>query len=196
MPQPEASGNADATGPGNTSADASPTSGGPPSDAPTASDVQDFSDFYRAYFRRLFIYILYQGAPAHLAAELAQEAMITAYERWNAIDSPRSYVWTVAYRAYIRRALDTEVPVAQVPEPSAVLAHPQEAEEWLQRQEILDVLRALPPRQRQVLALRIDGWTPAEIADLLGIESEAVRANLLKARRNAAEHRRIREEES
>jgi DNA-directed RNA polymerase specialized sigma24 family protein len=29
-------------------------------------------------------------------------------------------------------------------------------------------MRALPPRQRQVLALVIDGWPPGEIAELLG----------------------------
>jgi RNA polymerase sigma factor (sigma-70 family) len=198
MSRPDPPGDADASRAGNRPAGASRTSGGPPSSSggPPSNEVQDFSGFYRAYFRRLFVYILYQGARADLAAELAQEAMITAYERWSTIQSPRSYVWAVAYRAYLRRALDDVVPVAEVPEPSVVLAHPQEAEEWLQQQEILDVLRALPKRQRQVLALRIDGWTPAEIADLIGIKPDLVRANLLKARRNAAEHRRVREGES
>jgi RNA polymerase sigma-70 factor (ECF subfamily) len=82
------------------------------------------------------------------------------------------------------------MPVAEVPEPTAVLPHPEEAEAWEQKQQVIGVLRALPPRQCQVLALTLDGWSPAEIAGLLGIAPSAVRANLMKARRNADEHRR------
>lgn len=158
---------------------------------------QDFVGFYRDHFRRLVVYLLYQGAPAHLAAELAQDAMITAYQRWHTITAPRSYVWTVAYRAFIRHALhEDEESVAEVPEPTVVLPHPQDAEAWLQQQEIMEVLRVLPPRQRQVLAFTLDGWSPAEMANLLGIDSPAVRSSLRKARRNADEHlRRIREED-
>ena len=58
----------------------------------------------------------------------------------------------------------------------------------------MQVLRALPPRQRQVFALTIEGWTPTEIADMLGIDPAAVRASLKKARRNADEYRRAGEE--
>jgi RNA polymerase sigma factor (sigma-70 family) len=155
------------------------------------SGEQEFARFYRERIGRLVAYLIYQGAAAHLAAELAQEAMITACQRWREITSPRAYVWTVAYRAFLRHALhDAEEPVAEVPEPTVVLPHPEAAEAWLQKQEIIEVLRALPPRQRQVLALTIDGWTPAEIADLLGIPPSAVRSNLMKARRNAAEYLR------
>ena len=57
-----------------------------------------------------------------------------------------------------------------------------------QAQQVIAVLRALPPRQRQVLALTIDGWSPAEISELLGIGPAAVRSNLMKARRSAGEH--------
>lgn len=160
-------------------------------------DGQEFASFYRGHHGRLVSYLIYQGASVHLAAELAQEAMITAFQRWQEISSPRAYAWTVAYRAFTRHALhDAEEPVAEVPEPTIVLPHPQEAEIWLGKQQIVKVLRALPPRQRQVLALVFDGWTPAEIAELLGIASAAARASLMKARRNAAEYlRHLGEEE-
>jgi RNA polymerase sigma factor (sigma-70 family) len=158
---------------------------------PTPGGEQEFACFYREHVRRLVAYLLYQGAPAHLAAELAQEAMITAWRRWDTIASPKAYVYAVAYKAFVRHAVDVaEQPVAEVPEPTVIMPHPEEAEAWLQKQQVIDVLRALPPRQRQVLALTIDGWPPAEIAGLLGIDPSAVRSNLMKARRNAAEHRR------
>ena len=117
--------------------------------------------------------------------------MTTAWRRWDTITSPKAYVYKVAYQAFIRRAVDvTEQPTAEVPEPTGLLPHPDEAEAWLQTQQIIEVLRALPPRQRQVLALTIDGWSPTQIANLVGINPSAVRSNLMKARRNADEHRR------
>lgn len=166
---------------------------GPPIPRPAAE--REFASFYRDHIRRLAAYLIYQGASAALAADIAQDAMITAYQRWPEITSPRSYTWTVAYRAYIRHALsDREQLASEVPEPAAVLPRPGETETWLQQQHVIHVLRALPPRQRQVLALTVDGWTPAEIAELLGLAPAAVRSNLKKARRNADENRRPREE--
>ena len=47
---------------------------------------------------------------------------------------------------------------------------------------VLALLRRLPPRQRQIMAWVYDGYTPKEIADLLGMEPNAVRASLHKAR--------------
>jgi len=173
---------------------------GPPAGTPGPPSLaqggeREFARFYQGHIARLVGYLIYQGAAAHLAADIAQDAMITAYRRWAEIKSPKAYTWTVAYRAFIRYALnDPELPAEEIPEPALLLPRPEEAEAWLQEQHIIHVLRALPPRQRQVLALTIDGWTPAEIAELLGLEPAAVRSNLKKARRNADEQRRTREE--
>ncbi len=183
MLHPAPPGDADEPEPASRPGEASPSPSEPP-----LGDRQDFADFYRRHFQRLIVYLLYQGAPVHVAAELAQEAMTAAYKRWDKIRSPRSYIWKAAFRAYLHRLFDTEVPVPDVPEPLAGLPHPHDADEWLQKQHLLEVLRALPPRQRQVLALHLDGWADAEIADLLGISSAAVRSNLRKSRRNAAKH--------
>lgn len=159
--------------------------------------AEKFAAFYREHFPRLMAYLLYQGATASLAADLAQDAMITAYRRWPELTSPRAYTWKVAGRAFIRHAVTTpELPADQVPEPASMLPRPGEAEAWAQEQEVLTVLRALPPRQRQVLALTIDGWAPGEIAEMLGIDPAAVRGSLKKARRSAGEHHRRTGEET
>jgi RNA polymerase sigma-70 factor (ECF subfamily) len=47
---------------------------------------------------------------------------------------------------------------------------------------VLQVLRLLPYRQRQVMAWTYDGYTPAEIATFLNLDAGAVRASLHKAR--------------
>ncbi|MFC8202094.1 RNA polymerase sigma factor [Streptomyces sp. NPDC057298] len=51
--------------------------------------------------------------------------------------------------------------------------------------EVLAVLRELPPCQRQALALTFDGFTPAEIAQILDVPAVQVRGNLARARRAA-----------
>jgi RNA polymerase sigma-70 factor (ECF subfamily) len=158
--------------------------------------VEAYSRFYRVYIKRLTTYLVYQGASVHLAAELAQETMTKAYLKWPTITWPRPWAYTVAYKAFIRHATRVvERPVEEVPEPTPVLPRPDEAEAWVQEQVIVEVLRALPPRQRQVLALTLDGWKPAQIAEMLRIDDAAVRSSLLKARRAAAEYLKSREEE-
>ena len=193
MTQPGAPGSADAPRPPL----AGPAAGTPGAASPAPAGEHEFACFYRDHIRRLTAYLMYQGATADLAADIAQDAMITAYRRWAEIRSPRAYTWTAAYRAFIRHALnDREQPAGEVPEPAPLLPRPGEAEAWLQEQHVIRVLRALPPRQRQVLALTIDDWTAAEIAELLGLDPAAVRSNLKKARRNADEHHRGTREEA
>jgi RNA polymerase sigma-70 factor (ECF subfamily) len=49
---------------------------------------------------------------------------------------------------------------------------------------VMQHLRALPPRQREVFALAdVEGYAPSEIAIMLDVEPVTVRTNLLKARR-------------
>jgi hypothetical protein len=69
-------------------------------------DKREFAPFYREHITRLVAYLIYQDAAAHLAADIAQDAMITAYRRWADITSPRAYVYTVAYKAFLRYGPD------------------------------------------------------------------------------------------
>ena len=48
---------------------------------------------------------------------------------------------------------------------------------------VMELLRRLPERQAEVLALAIDGLTSAEIARLLGRSASTIRSNLMLARR-------------
>ncbi|MFD5951948.1 RNA polymerase sigma factor [Streptomyces collinus] len=154
-----------------------------------------FSAFYRATVRSLVGFLVNQGASVHVAADIAQETMLSAYERWDAIDQPRAWVHTVASRALLRRiASCEEQPVQQVPEPTSLLAAPDAITAWEVRHDLLPLLRSLPPRQRQVLAWALSGFTPGDIAEQLGMSDDAVRASLYKARRAVAEAIKEREE--
>ncbi|WP_327188290.1 RNA polymerase sigma factor [Streptomyces sp. NBC_01334] len=154
-----------------------------------------FSAFYRTAVGPLVGFLVNQGASVHIAADIAQDTMAAAYQRWEDIEHPRAWAHTVASRALVRKiASAEEQPVEQVPEPTSLLAHPDAIAEWETRHDLLPVLRSLPPRQRQVLAWALAGFTPAEIAQHLGMTDDAVRASLYKARRTVAEFLKEREE--
>ncbi|MGW7071877.1 RNA polymerase sigma factor [Streptomyces sp. NPDC054855] len=153
----------------------------------TRTRVNDeFSTFYRATLRPLVQFLINQGAPVHLAADIAQETLSKAYSRWTEVDHPRGWVHKVASRALIRHMSRTvEDPTGDVPEASPLVPHPDALSEWESKHSILRILQNLPPRQRQVLAWTFSGYTPTEIAAEIDLTPAAVRSNLKKARRTA-----------
>ncbi|MEU6211793.1 sigma-70 family RNA polymerase sigma factor [Streptomyces sp. NPDC047023] len=168
---------------------------GPCNEARQAKD-EAFSTFYRATVRSLVGFLVNQGASVHVAADVVQDTMLSAYERWDTIDHPRAWVHKVASRALLRRiASCEEQPVQQVLETTSLLAAPDAIAAWESGQDLLPVLRSLPPRQRQVLAWALSGFNPGDIAGQLGMNDDAVRASLYKARRAVAEAIKEREEE-
>ncbi|SHN03666.1 RNA polymerase sigma factor [Streptomyces yunnanensis] len=156
----------------------------------------EFSAFYRKTIRSLVAFLINQGAAIHVAADIAQDTMTTAYRRWGDLRTPKAWAYKAASRAMIRKiAAVEEDPVGDVPEPTSLLARPDAIAEWEARHDMLPLLRSLPPRQRQVLAWTMAGFTPGDIADELGLPADTVRANLMKARRAAVAYLGTREEE-
>ncbi|MYW12622.1 sigma-70 family RNA polymerase sigma factor [Streptomyces sp. SID2563] len=154
-----------------------------------------FSAFYRATVRTLVGFLVNQGAGVHVAADIAQDTMLSAYKRWDTIDQPRAWAHTVASRALLRRiASCEEQPVEQVPDTTSLLADSNAITAWEARHDLLPLLRSLPPRQRQVLAWALSGFTPGDIAEQLGVRDDAVRASLYKARRAVAKAIKDRED--
>lgn len=151
-----------------------------------------FPDFYRSGTPGLVAFVMWLGAGAEEAADVAQEAMTRAWQNWELpIEHPNAWVRTVASREYRRRikARRTE-PTAEIPghllrpgmaADEAAMPGPEQA-------RVLEVLRLLPYRQRQVMAWTYDGYTPAEIATILGLDFGAVRASLHKARKTLKQH--------
>jgi RNA polymerase sigma factor (sigma-70 family) len=145
-----------------------------------------FPDFYRSTTSGLVAFLMWLGAGAEEAADVAQETMTRAWQNWEGIRYPRTWVRIVASREYCRRiATCHDEPTAEIPA-QLLLAPGVAADEaallGLEHARVLTVLRLLPSRQRQVMAWTYDGYTPAEIATLLGLDSGTVRASLHKAR--------------
>lgn len=168
----------------------------PPPDSPDSPGTDAaFIAFYRRFVPTLVAFLVWQGARLDVAADIAQDTMIKAYQRWSEIHHPESWARRVASRAFARHIARVPDPSPDPPEHSSLLPTPTNVQEWEQRHEVLRLLARLPPRQRQVLAWTLDGYTPAEIAEELGITPEAVRASLMKARRALAEDLGMTEDE-
>jgi RNA polymerase sigma-70 factor (ECF subfamily) len=156
-----------------------------------------FSCFYRDAIKPLIAYLIVSGAPASVAAEIAQECMIGLFKHWGTVSYPRAYVYQSAGRMWGRKVASVrmEEPVEELPEPTSLVPKPDALTEAEERHEILQVLKSLPPRQRQVLFLTLERFTPVEIAAQLELDPGTVRAHLMRARRAAATMLREREEQ-
>ena len=148
-----------------------------------------FSAFYRRFVPTLVGFLVWQGARLPDAADLAQVTMSEAYRYWSTIREPEAWARRVASRALARHIARVEENSAgEIPEHSSLLRSLTNVLAWEQQHEVLRLLDLLPPRQRQVMAWTLEGYTPAEIAKELKIESDAVRSSLSKARKTLAQH--------
>lgn len=147
------------------------------------AELDGFRRFFMEERPALLVFLLRQGAAREDAWDAVQESFIRAYLHWQDIDNPRTWIRTTAARIYRRQVRrDREVPVDmraewQPPSLFADLEHDEEC------RQVIELLRALPVRQREVMAWSYDGYAPQEIAEFIGISDDAVRASLYQARR-------------
>ncbi|MFJ1997026.1 RNA polymerase sigma factor [Streptomyces asiaticus] len=145
---------------------------------------EEFSNFYRNTIRQLASFLMWQGAPIHLAAELAQDAMVKAYANWDGIRNPQSWVRVSASRELVKHGSQGEgLGGDDLSNLAELLPTRDESSEWEERHRALELLSQLPLRQRQVLAWSLDGYTPSEIAYHLQVSASTVRRYLMAARK-------------
>ena len=158
--------------------------------APTRSQASGWSAddalelLYVAHWRRLVRLAVLLVRDVGTAEEIVQDSFIAVHARWNRLKDPdkalaylrqsvvnrsRSHL---RHLSVIRRHAEHEAPLP----PTAGADHT--AYDHVRRTTVLDALRRLPRRQREVLALRyyLD-LSEAEIADLLGISRGAVKSH-------------------
>jgi RNA polymerase sigma factor (sigma-70 family) len=145
-----------------------------------------FVDFFRKAYRVVMQTMLYAGATYHEAEEAAAAGMEEVFRRWEQISSPLAYARRAALTSFlkekergpdrVRRRMAGHAEARQEGNEDAGLTI------WEDRQWVAQVLSSLPPAQREVMAFITDGFTPTEIATLLGKTPDAVRQNLHAAR--------------
>jgi RNA polymerase sigma factor (sigma-70 family) len=151
---------------------------------------QPFEHFYREQ-RRSLVTLAYAVSGSRLAAEdLAQEALLAAYENWDAIKSKQEPV------AWVRRILLNKATSAyrrRMAEARALARRPQDLDSVPFPEVTGDIdriwreVRRLPRRQTQVIALvYVEHLTVTEIAATLQCSKESVNTHLRRARATLA----------
>jgi len=159
---------------------------------PTVANVADLESLYRAEYRSLVRLASLLIDDIGTCEEIVQDAFVRVWTRGPAMREPdrlpaylRSAVLNGA-RSQVRRRIVRRRHLSVVPgttpaaETSALAAEPTRA--------VLDALRALPDRQREVLALRyyLD-LSESDIAHTLGISRGSVKTHAHRGLASLAE---------
>ncbi|WP_447591207.1 RNA polymerase sigma factor [Stenotrophomonas rhizophila] len=121
--------------------------------------------------------------------DLLQDISIAVWHalpRWRGEGSQRAFVARVAHnRAIDVLAREQRLPTASLEEalPDPLADPVRHAESDQQRQALLIAVRRLPLGYRQVVSLSLEGFSQREIAQVLGMEENAVAQRLSRARR-------------
>ncbi len=145
----------------------------------------EFEVFYRQHFGRA-VTLAHALAGRRGAEEIAQEAFLATYRKWDELEAPERWLWRVISnrsRSVLRRSYAEARALSRLvvgSGPKVELAEPVDGF-WA-------VVRALPRRQVQVVALRyVEELSTSEIADVLGCSEATVRVHLHRARQRLAE---------
>ena len=150
---------------------------------PEVVEDTSFERFFLAEHERLFQALYLLTGDRFDADDLAQEALLRAYERWDRVatmDSPTGYVYRTAlnlHRSRVR-ALLVRARRAFAAAPAEDLSGPVTAS-----QDVRNALAQLPRGQREAVILV--GWLgldSEQAGRVLGIDASSVRGRLHRAR--------------
>jgi RNA polymerase sigma factor (sigma-70 family) len=166
-------------------------------DGVTRVDPVAFEDCFRELFPDVARAAALIVRDPTLGPDLAQEAFVRLYERWDRIASPehaRNFAFRVAInlaRSHLRRHLATPVGLRGPDRPTQDPT--EKTNEWI---VVTDALSRLSGRQRACVVLvdfaEID---PAGVARILGMAEGTVRVHVSRGRRALRAHLAIAEED-
>lgn len=151
-----------------------------------AEDLQRILRDHSALARRL---AASHEANPETARDLAQDILVAVWRAWPAFRqqcSERTYVARIAHNrivSHIARAvrqppladLTDELPAAGPTPEEAAIRHSDQ-------QRLLALVRTLPLAYREVAVLMLEGFTPPEVAETLGLTPNAVAIRATRAR--------------
>lgn len=147
-----------------------------------------FDDFVAYRLGALLRYATVVTCDGFLAEDITQDVLVRAQARWGrigAVEAPERYVKRMILNEFLswrRRRAARVVPLGreQLDLLAAPTADPAAALD--ERDAVLRLVAALPPRQRAAVALRFYEDLPDdEIADLLGCRTVTVRSLISRA---------------
>jgi len=148
------------------------------------ADTLTFELFFETERRRLFRALYVMTGSAHEAEELAQDAFLKVWERWDrvgAMEDPVGYLYRAAMnlaRSRYRRIVRS----ARVPFSAEQSLEPYGAADT--HDAVVRAVARLTPRQRQAVVLvELLDRSTEEAADLMHVSSSAVRSLTSEARK-------------
>lgn len=146
-------------------------------------DGGEFERFFRGEYRMVVATVVPIVGSVEDAEAVVQEAFLKAHVRWRRVrrlDRPGAWVRRIAIRDAVR-AVPTQRPQGDSRPVSAIGFDG----DLVQRLELDDALRQLPPNQRAAVALHyLAGWPAADIGDALGCAEATVRVHLHRGRQH------------
>ncbi len=154
--------------------------------------VDSFGPWYEREHPRLVASLVVIAGDLPLASEVADEACVRAYERWDRVGvmtSPGGWTYRTALnvlrRHHRRVALEERLLLRRARADRLDHEHLAPPGDW--SPEMWDALRHLPDRERTALALRyVADLTTEAIAGAMGIAEGTVGSTLHAARRRLA----------
>lgn len=147
------------------------------------TDERSFERFFADEYERLGRALFLVTGDASEAEDIAQDAMVRVFERWDRVAatvSPVGYLYRTAlnlHRSRLRRATVRLRRRPRAPEPANPLGVSDD------RDEIDRLLAALPSGQREALVLvEWLGMSAEEASDVLRIQPVSVRVRLSRAK--------------
>jgi RNA polymerase sigma-70 factor, ECF subfamily len=148
-----------------------------------ADVVASFEGFFDAESTRLFRALVLMCGNRSEAEEVAQDAFLKIWERWDevaAMESPTGFLYRTAlnlYRSRLRRAAVALRKTAHLLPADDALDHVEV------RDQVARLLAGLTPREREALVLTSYlGYSTEETGRLLGIRATTVRVLTSRAR--------------
>jgi RNA polymerase sigma-70 factor (ECF subfamily) len=157
---------------------------GPAAEAEGGDTLPSFEEFYQATSRPLFTALCLVTGSRQEAEEIAQDAFVRVFERWDhvrALGDPTGYLFRVAmnvFRSRYRRAsLAVRRMLFLAPDATDDLAAVDTHD------EVVRLLLGLEPRQRAaVLLTSILDYSAEEAGQMLGLRASSVRSLTTRAR--------------
>jgi RNA polymerase sigma-70 factor (sigma-E family) len=155
--------------------------------------VGSFEEFFDLHYQRLLRAMFLATGDRHEAEDLAQDAFVRVYERWDRVrgmERPDGYLYRIALnlrRSRLRRVATAARKLLGGRSPEA----PDPATGATERDVLRRALAALPDGQREAVVLvEWLGLTDGEAAEVLRISPVAVRVRISRARPTLRDHLR------
>jgi RNA polymerase sigma-70 factor (ECF subfamily) len=162
-------------------------------------------DLFNRYYRPVVAFFVRKGFPLEESRDLAQDTFLRVFNKWESFrgeSSVETWLFQIAANLYKNRLRAQQTQKRDAQEVSLESTEAVVLEERSKEgdalgiilteersQRLHEALKDLPPQMRQAVFLRVDGDLKyREIAELMHVSIETVKAHLYQARQHLRDH--------